>query len=483
MALRLVAKDNMPFVICKNQNDDLHPCVENTVGFTHENNNVKKASSILEKMLISIVPIAIDDKHYHDDDSKLAYSYVENKPFTFKEKGSQITEYKRVWQAGRYIGEAVIDGVKVSIIPRFGKEFLFAMLGELYHFHLLNSESRGEINKKEWNELMRLIMNHLWIRKFSLANKYGVPCRTELHSQQGLQVRGHINIKKSLRLYAIKKQIVSDFREKENDRLICSIVYRAYKILSRKSIERSVIPPDVQDVINTLITCCKNQDFVISESDYKSIDYKRVYLSWKPLVDLSWKIIQGKSIGVNAPNNTSGMCLFLDMAEIWEAYLRKSMGEILAEDGWNVVSQIECEKDVYESMFYKRKIIPDLLFERQKGMTTQYMVFDAKYKRMEGSNEDVDRCDFFQIHSYIQYFSQLPNSEVLVGGLLYPIEQEKLIEYSYSDSLYATGSGNTAFIVDGLYLSRNRSSYTEQSLKQQVENLVERIKQKTSLKY
>ena len=64
-------------------------------------------------------------------------------------------------------------------------------------------------------------------------------------------------------------------------------------------------------------------------------------------------------------------------------------------------------------------------FRSPRDGKDEFLVFDAKYKRMKGEKNDVDRSDFFQIHTYIQYFLHTyPEGRVLLGGLLYPLSLE-----------------------------------------------------------
>jgi 5-methylcytosine-specific restriction endonuclease McrBC regulatory subunit McrC len=152
-----------------------------------------------------------------------------------------------------------------------------------------------------------------------------------------------------------------------------------------------------------------------------------------------------------------GSSLLLDMAEIWESFLRNHIGAILATDdfgNWTTVPQTECATQVYGSQFYHREIIPDLLFQREYEGKTQYIVLDAKYKRMKGQKADVDRGDFFQIHSYIQYYASLKNAEVVLGGLLYPLESLDVDKHNWqASSLFDLTEGNTQFVVDGIFLN------------------------------
>jgi 5-methylcytosine-specific restriction endonuclease McrBC regulatory subunit McrC len=85
------------------------------------------------------------------------------------------------------------------------------------------------------------------------------------------------------------------------------------------------------------------------------------------------------------------------------------------------------------------------------------MVFDAKYKRMkfitgigDEKRGDLDRSDFFQIHTYISYY-QNDGYDVIAGGLLYPMEKVYDKKECFSETLF--GKDNTTkFIVDGIEL-------------------------------
>ena len=111
------------------------------------------------------------------------------------------------------------------------------------------------------------------------------------------------------------------------------------------------------------------------------------------------------------------------------------------------------------------------------------MVWDAKYKRMKFDHYDYDRTDFFQLHTYISYYSQF--YEVFAGGLLYPLSAKFDPERqgrNHSESLYSLGQSETHFWVDGVSmpedneLSTARESFieAEQSFIARVMSLTER---------
>jgi hypothetical protein len=99
---------------------------------------------------------------------------------------------------------------------------------------------------------------------------------------------------------------------------------------------------------------------------------------------------------------------------------------------------------------------------------------------MRGRKDDADRADFFQIHSYIQYYASLDNSEVALGGLLYPLESPSIDKQDwFSDTLFGLSQGRTHFIVDGICLNDlpNNSGETDVTsalLYQRIDNMVKK---------
>ncbi|CAD0004351.1 hypothetical protein FLACHUCJ7_01826 [Flavobacterium chungangense] len=111
---------------------------------------------------------------------------------------------------------------------------------------------------------------------------------------------------------------------------------------------------------------------------------------------------------------------------------------------WFVTGQEEL--NVYSDLFYGRKMFPDLVMKHKE--TNKVIVFDAKFKKMRSIKKDVDRSDFYQIHSYIQYYQ--PN--VLFGGLLYPFSESINTVKAHSKSLFGNENNPHSFIVDGIFI-------------------------------
>lgn len=454
----------------------------------------------------------------NDDDDKI----VSLQTMLFPYEGGKPTVQTR-WWAGRYIGLANIavpngdnkfHHIEISIKPRFGERFLLAILEDLYNIKV-GSHNAQETASSEWfSTLLNILRRRMWVDKCAKANRYGLPRKNVKREHQGVTLKGALDIRRTIMPWCTQKEICTNSYEKVFDDIICKIVYEAHRILSRDVIgekkdkkrkqndKKSIsigfsMPPMVQDAINALNSQYKGTSFDITETDYQRIRYNNIYMTWKPLVDFSWDVIRNKKLGYRSAE-THGDCIFVDMAEIWEAFLRKKLGEGFAEYGWRVLSVEECKYKIYQGKFFERLIIPDIILTRTNGNgENEYMVFDAKYKRMRiNSNNngyDVDRTDLFQIHTYIQ-FVEHHLGHVVIGGLLYPltrkvqddngneIEIDIDTDKFHSANLYGKECGlfhNTTFIIDGVICSEcdnaeGNDKYT--NLDDNVEAMIARIK-------
>lgn len=453
----------------------------------------------------------------NDDDDKIVSLQTMLYPY---EAGKPTVQTR--WWAGRYIGLANIavpykenekyHHIEISIRPRFGERFLLAILEDLYNIKV-GSHNAQETASSEWFSVLLNILRHrMWVDKCAKANRYGLPRKNVKREYQGVTLKGSLDIRRTIMPWLTQKEICTSSYEKVFDDTICKIVYEAHRILSQDVIgekkdkkrkqndKKSVgigfsMPPIVQDTINALNTQYKGTRFDITEVDYKRIRYNNIYMTWKPLVDFSWDVIRNRKLGYRSAE-TQGECVFVDMAEIWETFLRKKLGEGFADDGWRVLSVEECKYKIYQGKFFERPIIPDIILTRtnDKG-ENEYMVFDAKYKRMrfnKSKGYDVDRTDLFQIHTYIQ-FVEHHLGHVVVGGLLYPLTRNvqdaegNEVEFKidtdkfHSTHLYGKESGlysNTPFIIDGVFCSESDDAdgNGKEAMDRNVKEMIDRIK-------
>lgn len=356
----------------------------------------------------------------------------------------------REWRAGRYVGEVdfIHNGqpCKFSVKPRFGEMFLFRMLEEIFNIKIIPSLSKDH-TKADWQHYIKRIVSFIWIHKLASSNKYGIPRVNHYPEHRGTTIKGKLNVRKSILPYYTTKEVISVNSEKKEYDIIARIIWQAHKILVREfGLGTFKIPDSANDALNHF-SQVKDLNKYVSEFEFKSIKLKTIYQNWKEIVDFSWDIIKSKPFQNEQKANKNSFAFFIDMAEVWELYISSLLKKRLAPKGWILRSEI---LQAYPEKYFKRKLIPDIIFEKGNDV----IVWDAKYKMMKWRNFDFDRGDFFQIHTYINYYQQ--NKSVKGGGLLYPIStsidnQEKTI----SSTLFGNEntSFNTFFHADGIDLS------------------------------
>lgn len=372
---------------------------------------------------------------------------------------SKLAEYdyrSNQWCAGRFVGEAIFShnqtDYKITIKPRFGEKMLFRMLEEIFNIRITSSASQTS-KSIDWQHYIKRIIAFIWLQKLANANLHGVP-KTQIKRQyKGQAIRGRLDVRKSLKSLHQSNEVVSTYREKQVDGHIAQIIFQAYQILKADfEIGKINIPDSAREAINQVHVVVQSKVH-LTESDYRNIKYKDIYLSWKPVVDLSWDIINRKQFSLKQDKAKQGFGFFIDMAEVWEQYLRAILKKSLLPYGWNYKSD---KQIAYKGYFFERELIPDLVF--QKG--NDVAVWDAKYKRMMGRFFDVERSDFFQIHTYIQY--QLKNKNVKAGGLLFPISTVPDFNRYQSPYLINEDGYRLNFSIDGVVI--NETTENEQIL-------------------
>lgn len=373
-----------------------------------------------------------------------------------------------LWYAGRLIGEATFnfedETYKIIIKPRFGNMQLFRMLEEVFNVRLTNSKNTTQKNN-EFQFLIKKLIAFLWLNLLSKANKHGIPRNNISKTYKGTIVRGRIDVRRTILPLKTEEKIVSRYREKEVDTAIATLLKKAYHILNAEyNLPQVKATQNARNAIQQVLST-KTSNKYFTELDYHIIRHKEIYKSFKPVVDLSWDIVRKKSFGNVDDTKNSGLSFFLDMAEIWEIYLRSILKKRFAKTGWKLKNE---KIKTYKTKDFTRTLIPDIVLEKENDV----MVWDAKYKRMEFDYFDYDRADFFQIHTYINYFHQ--NKNVIAGGLLYPLSKDFSTERQFknkSETLFNQETTNTKYLVDGI----DYTDLTEEKVKREELNFLSRI--------
>lgn len=379
------------------------------------------------------------------------------------------------WYAGRFVGQVLFDykssTYQLNIEPRFGSFVIEEMLSEVFNVRF--SETFGEIRKDRQDQIFKKLIAYLWIHELAKANKYGLPRKNIDRRHKGAQVKGRLQVRSSIIPAYTEEQVVSNYRAKTHDAKVLQLFHLTFKVLKEEfDLSKMPIPKNAKHAINEIVSYKGSKRF--SRYDYSSIKLSSIYISYRKLIEFSWGILQNTSYSVlSNEQSDKSVGMFLDMAEIWEDYLRKVLTEELRKDGW------ELKRDptvtAYPNKVFKRSMIPDIVFKNGEDL----LVFDAKYKRMELRKNDVDRADFFQIHTYVQYYQQ-EGYNVKLGGLLYPItktDKESLKSDLLQDKLFSSTTTETIFCIDGV-LMENEQEMSKESFQKQVKEMTKRLKER-----
>jgi 5-methylcytosine-specific restriction enzyme subunit McrC len=372
------------------------------------------------------------------------------------------------WWSGRYIGSVRFAYKKqeyiVRISPRFGTPILMKMFSELFNIQFSSATSSLELDSESY--YLKMLIAFIWLQKLSSCNRHGLPRINKLQRNISFNIKGRLIAGKSALSHKTTGKIISENRVKVFDPAIIKLLNQAYRILrSDFRLGELKIPSNAREAIITIEENV-NEYYPVSQGEYETIRYMPIYQNFKEVVDFSWQIIKAKH-GLNENeqrNNVQGF--FLDMAEIWECFVRSHVVRILSPLGWHLVPS---KYEVYPSCFFKRHLIPDIVMKKDNRL----IVLDAKYKDMKfrGGDTDLDREDFFQIHAYISYLQSL--GDVFIGGLVYPLVSDSKIDHTKYPlvPLFENKKSGTCFIAGGPIIDKDKNSIDFKDFEQKITHI------------
>lgn len=421
----------------------------------------------------------------------------ENKSFTFFEtkeiknpeheliisvkKDDEKDDKSYCVQTGNYIGKFNYNGIDIEINSRFSDVFLKRMLNFANDVYLDDVDVAGE-NTKENFDISKFILYYLFVQKLEKAFLLGLPKTYTTIKHHDINLKGNVDINRFIKNdIPFKGKISSKSREQIEVQEIIDILHKAVSIIEKP---KSKFSTKNISHIKIHLKQQRSNKFVSNQTFDKALNHKAlnnpIFAPYKEILKLATYIIDQDNLEEKKDGNIKTYEFLVNIASLFELYLVKLLK--LHFDDWEIIPKDETK--VYGNMFYSRKIVPDIVMKKDNKI----LVFDAKYKRMKfrGSNEndmgDVDRCDFFQIHTYMSYYKN-QGKEVIAGGLLYPIEKEFDCRFNnneckedYKDKKAHSdnwlGNSNTEFIIDGVDLTK----ITKENITQKEENFIGRIK-------
>ncbi|SDF88898.1 5-methylcytosine-specific restriction endonuclease McrBC, regulatory subunit McrC [Pedobacter terrae] len=391
------------------------------------------------------LPLAVNE----EESNALLYFIKEVEPhilhFSHRQKEKEPLVYfdynKRQWFANRYIGECEFvhhhQTYVLRITPRFGDQLLLKLFEYVYATKL--PPSYHSLAKNKGLDLHKLLISIMWISLLKKALKHGLLKKNKKIKEEGTTIRGNFLLRESLLAVKVSNTLSFEYTLKDVNNLPNQILYKAYQILKRDYfLSDNLLPNVIKSDLSKLGSLMHTKQS-IKLSDYKKIRLSSMFKGYRAMLDFSWKIINAKELSIEN-SNTLGKSFFLDMAELWEVFVLKTVSKNLIPKGWNL---IENEHEVYKNTFYRRKLIPDIVIENEDKI----LIIDAKYKRMNFIKDDVDRTDIFQIHTYSYYFDDVDKS--VYSSLVYPIEKE-LDDKTNKQSILDKSNHKSSFFIEGI---------------------------------
>jgi len=351
-------------------------------------------------------------------------------------------------QTGNFVGKFNFDGIDIEINSRFNEKFLKRMLNFADDIFLDDVDVSGEESKNI--DISKFIIYYLFIQKLEKAFLLGLPKTYQTKKYHEIELKGKIDIKKFIKKdLPFKGKISSSKRELTEVQEIIDVLYKAIKIIKKDKFSTK----NILNIVSYLKQK-RSKNFVSSNIIKKALSSKAlknpIYAPYKDVLNYAKMIIENFNID-NKDSNIISKGFIVNVAELFEIYIRKLLSINFSD--WDISSP---EIKVFENTFFKRKLIPDIVMQKDNKI----LVFDVKYKKMNmrGKNQydlgDVDRCDFFQINTYMSYY-QNQGFELIAGGLLYPLEIEKYEkEKCFSDNWF--GNNRVKFLISGIELEENK---------------------------
>lgn len=381
-----------------------------------------------------------DKRFFEPDEEKLVLKLYS--------KESQQGEKEYFIQTGLHAGVLYHKGCKFNITTKYGDAFLKRMLNFVNDIYVDTQKVQAKNDDAENQSLF--IIAYLFIHTLEKAAVLGLPQQYQNHQERGPKVRGRVDFNYFLKQdIPFQGKLTCQYRERMFVQEIIDVIYLALKKLE------TVFGKDIHSHLFGLMQLLKQEysgRFVTHEIIRKAKKHQVIqnpmYSGFKSVLEYAEIILLDKDLIPDHDNNKLSTTGYLfDISELFEVYLEKLL--IRNFPNWIVNGQEQLS--LYQKQFYRRSIFPDLVMKHRDS--SAIVVFDAKFKKMNFENKDVDRADLHQIHSYSGFYS----NSLVASGLIYPLSKEINIESAHSSSLYGNEENKMRFMIDGIYVSENHS--------------------------
>lgn len=384
-------------------------------------------------------------------------------------------------KTGNFVGVIFTQGISVEIDSRFGKYFLQRMLNFANNIFLGDIEQSGYKKSSNTNPF-KFIISYLFIQSLEKAWVKGFPKSYITQSDRGLKLKGSVDINELIKKdIPYSGKISFKYRNQQNVNEIVNVLYKA--VSKVKSSYPNVINSNIHNITQDLAIdrtlTFVNRALIQKAQKHKSLQ-NSLYADYKIALNYAELIIEDLNEIDETDTDLKTTGYLIDISKLYELYLEKLLKNNLPD--FNVSGQTEIIS--YHQSAYIRKLIPDLVLTNK--VTGDVAVFDAKYKTLrlnkEDYRKDIDRTDFFQIHTYMGYYG----NNIKIGGLIYPTTGAESDDLLPVEKLFGNHSSNNCFTIDGINTGINNDGDMFMSYTSIIENersFIERFKNKLEIAF
>jgi 5-methylcytosine-specific restriction endonuclease McrBC regulatory subunit McrC len=292
----------------------------------------------------------------------------------------------------------------------------------------------------------KFIISYLFIQSLEKAWVKGFPKSYSTQNDRGIKLKGSVNVNELIKKdLPYTGKIPFKYRNQHN---VIEIVNVLYKAVSKvKSTYPNVINSNIHNITQDLAinrtNTFVNRSYIQKARIHRSLQ-NSMYADYKITLNYAELIIEDLNEIDEMATNLKTTGYLIDISKLYEIYLEKLLKNNLQDFAVSGQTKITS----YRNSTYTRNLIPDLVLTNKK--TGDVAVFDAKYKTLRLNSHylgnDIDRSDFFQIHTYIGYYGD----KLKIGGLIYPITGNVSDNLLPVENLFGNHSSSNSFTIDGI---------------------------------
>lgn len=361
----------------------------------------------------------------------------------YKKEDGQTGQVNYFVQTGLFAGVVHYKGCAFNITCAYGKPFLYRMLNYVNDIYVDTSKVNAQQNTEE--QSFQHILAHLFVHVLERAATLGLPQFYQQKTQRSQKVRGSVDINAYLRHdMPFQGKLTTKYREQSYVQEIIDVLY-----LACEKVKQVFGLAYLQPILN-LYQLLKSQysgrfvnQSIINRAKSHVALQNPMFTGFKPILEYAEILLNDWDLQNRNQGDKQTYGYLFDLSQLFEVYLEKLLSQHLP--AWSVSGQRQLT--LYPNKFYKRNIYPDLVLKHVHS--DKVIVLDAKFKKMRLQYRDLDRSDFYQIHTYMQYYG----TNLLFGGLIYPLSIEHNLKAAYSDYPCNDSSQRYKFIIDGIELN------------------------------